>query len=56
MSTFGVSYTAVLDSVWSVVHAVNTLPDFFISYPEDHEKQVAAAANLATLSRLFASI
>lgn len=50
MSTFGVSYTAVLDSVWSVVHAVNTLPDFFISYPEDHEKQLAIASEFCAAS------
>lgn len=39
MSVYGLSHTAVMDSVWSVVEAVNLLPEFSIEYPKSHIKQ-----------------
>lgn len=39
MGKYGISHTEVLASVWYVVEAVNSLAEFFINYPDDHEEQ-----------------
>jgi hypothetical protein len=39
MGKYGVSHTAVLDSVWSVVEGVNKLPEFHIKYPSSPAAQ-----------------
>jgi DDE superfamily endonuclease len=44
MSQYCISYTMVMASVWQVVAAVNSLPEFFIEYPEDEATQQAIAA------------
>ena len=44
VSTYGISQTDVMDSVWKVVVAVNNHSEFQISYPllvEEQEKIVA---------------
>ena len=43
MSVYGISHTAILDSVWSVVEAVNLLPEFQIEYPKSHTEQMNIA-------------
>jgi hypothetical protein len=40
MSVYGISHTAIMDSVWSVVEAVNLLPEFQIEYPKSHTEQM----------------
>ena len=42
MMVFGLSHRETFDSVWYVVHAVNCLPDFNISYPACHVKKSIA--------------
>ena len=44
MVSYGISHTEMLNSIWLVVEAINTYEDFFIQYPEDHEKQRCVAA------------
>ena len=39
MCVYGISHTAVMDSVWSVVEAVNLLPEFHIEYPKSYTEQ-----------------
>jgi hypothetical protein len=39
MVNFGIGFTDVFVSVWSVVMAVNHLPDFYFLYPASHDKQ-----------------
>ena len=43
MSVYGISHTAIMDSVWSVVEAVNLLPEFHIEYPKSHTEQMNIA-------------
>jgi hypothetical protein len=50
MVNFGISYTDVFVSVWSVVMAINHLPEFYISYPSCHEKQREIAASFCEAS------
>jgi hypothetical protein len=50
MSAFGLSHTAVFDSVWSVVEAVNQLPEFYIEYPNSHTEQKNIAAGFKKAS------
>ena len=45
MVNFGIGYTDVFVSVWSVVMAINRLPEFYISYPVCHKKQREIAAS-----------
>ena len=35
MGKYGISHTEVLNSVWYVVEAINSLAEFFIEYPSD---------------------
>ena len=35
MAKYGISHSSVLESVWYVVDAINSLEDFFIEYPSD---------------------
>ena len=39
MTTFGISHSEVFTSAWFVVQAVNSLKEFDIVYPADHNKQ-----------------
>ena len=39
MVNYGIGFTDVLVSVWSVVMAVNRSPDFYICYPDSEIKQ-----------------
>ncbi len=39
MINFGIGFSDIFVSVWSDVMAVNHLKEFYISYPESHEKQ-----------------
>ena len=41
---YGIGYSSMLDCVWHVVDAINKHKDFFISYPEDANKQRKIAA------------
>lgn len=47
---YGISHTAVIDSVWNVVDAINTNKDFFIPYPTDHNEQCRMAAEWKAVS------
>ena len=47
---FGSSYSGVLSSVWIIVHAINTCPDFQISYPDSLEAQMKIAAGFQKAS------
>ena len=51
MVKFGISHTDVFSSVWSVVDAVNQVKEFFIVYPEDHDKQKQIAAEFQAVSQ-----
>lgn len=44
METFGIGYSEVYRSLWAVVEAVNTLPEFQIKYPSSHDHQRWIAA------------
>lgn len=44
MTSFGISHVSVLESVWIVVQAINHCEEFFIEYPDCHEKQQRIAA------------
>ena len=50
MVNFGIGYTDVFVSVWSVVMAINRLPEFYISYPVCHKKQREIAASCCEAS------
>ena len=50
MVNFGIGYTDVFVSVWSVVMAINRLSEFYISYPACHEKQREIAASFCEAS------
>ena len=50
MIKYGISNSAVYDSIWAVVDAVNLLPEFFIQYPDDCNRQKAVAAAFQTAS------
>jgi DDE superfamily endonuclease len=50
MTTYGVSHTTVLESVWFVIHAVNMEPSFHIEYPDDHDKQHEIASEFCKAS------
>ena len=39
MCKYSISYFEVMRSVWSVLEAVKSLPEFHISYPADHARQ-----------------
>jgi hypothetical protein len=48
---YGNSYTSMMDSVWVVVDAVNTHKEFYIVYPESHEKQYQIAQEFCSVSQ-----
>jgi hypothetical protein len=50
MVNLGIGFTNVFVSVWSVVMAVNRLPEFYISYPVSHEKQREIATSFCEAS------
>jgi hypothetical protein len=50
MCQYGISYIEVFRSVWSVVEAINTVPEFQISYPADHDVQRKIAAEFQSVS------
>jgi len=52
MATFGISHTDVMDSVWYVVHAVNTTSEFKIEYPSSEVKQARIAAGFERASEV----
>ena len=47
---FGISYSEVMSSVWIIVHAINTCPQFEISYPDALEEQKKIAAGFEAAS------
>ena len=55
MATFGISHTDVMDSVWYVVHAVNTTSEFKIEYSscEVEQARIAAGFEQASEAGLF---
>jgi hypothetical protein len=50
MIKYGISNSAIYDSIWVTVDAVNRLPEFFIKYPDDHDEQRIIAAEFQTAS------
>jgi hypothetical protein len=48
---YGISYTSMMDSVWVVVDAVNAHEEFYIVYPESHEKQKQIAQEFCSASQ-----
>jgi hypothetical protein len=52
MVNFGIGFTNVFVSVWSVVMAVNRLSKFYISYPTSHKKQREIAASFCKASSI----
>ena len=53
MTTFGISHLTVFDSIWYVVVAINSLKEFDIVYPGDHNEQRRIVA--AAFSRVSAA-
>ena len=43
MTTYCIGYADMMLSVWYVVDAINSHPEFKISYPSQHEEQHAIA-------------
>ena len=50
MIKYGISNSAVYDSIWVTVESVNSLPEFFIQYPADHDEQRAITSEFQTAS------
>jgi len=50
MLAFGISYREVLNSVWTIVEAINNCPQFDISYPTSLEEQRKIAAEFPAVS------
>ena len=50
MCKYGISYVEVMRSVWTVVEAVNTLPEFHITYPSEHATQQKIADEFRSVS------
>ena len=50
MTTFGISHSEVFTSAWIVVQAVNSLKEFDILYPTDHNEQHRIAAGFLEVS------
>jgi len=48
---YGISYSAMIESVWFVVDATNNQPDFHIKYPESREEQEKIAAAFYRVSQ-----
>ena len=47
---FGVSHAAVIDSIWTVVQAINQHPAFRLEYPADHQAQLDIADEFRSVS------
>jgi len=47
----GISHSAVFESVWEIVDAVNECPELAISFPKDHVVQRQIAAGFKRLSK-----
>jgi hypothetical protein len=52
MVKYGISHTDVMDSVWYVVHAVNTTSEFKIKYPSCEVEQTRIAAGFEQASEV----
>jgi hypothetical protein len=52
MVKYGISHTNVKDSVWYVVHAVNTASEFKIEYPSCEVEQTRIAAGFERVSEV----
>ncbi len=50
MAKYGISYSSMLESVWYVVDAINSLEEFFIEYPSDHSIQQKIADDFRSAS------
>jgi hypothetical protein len=50
MALFGVGHTDVLESVWNVVDAMNSHPEFKLQYPDSIEEQQTIAAGFLSKS------
>lgn len=50
MAKYGISHSSVLESVWYVVDAINSLEEFFIEYPSDHSIQQKIADDFRSAS------
>ena len=53
MTTFGISHSEVFISAWFVVQAVNSLKEFDIIYPANHNKQCEIANGFLKFLRLI---
>ena len=51
MGKYGISHSEVMESVWYVVDAVNTVEEFTIEYPESAEKQEEIAQEFKRVSQ-----
>lgn len=51
MVKYGISHTEIFRSVWCVVDAINRVEEFFIVYPDEHEKQRRIAAGFQAVSQ-----
>ena len=51
MGKYGISHSEVMESVWYVVDAVNTVEEFTIEYPESAEKQEEIAREFKRVSQ-----
>ncbi len=52
MAKYGISHTDVMDSVWYVVHAVNTTSELNIEYPSCKVEQARIAAGFEQASEV----
>jgi hypothetical protein len=50
MTTYGISHTDTINSVWFVVDAINKHPAFAVVYPTDHDYQRSIAAGFSEVS------
>jgi len=51
MGKYGISYSEMMESVWYVVEAVNTVPEFAIEYPESADEQEKIAEEFQRASQ-----
>ena len=50
MTTYQIGFSETINSVWYVVEAINSHPDFDISYPTNHDEQHAIAEGFRHVS------
>jgi hypothetical protein len=50
MVKYGISHTAVFDSLWYVTTAINSLDEFSISYPSSRDEQRTISADFRSIS------